>query len=986
MSISDRHRDAIDGAMQAIRSTSPNRESSTTAHAAVVSMVEEVDRDLQRCRRWLDRGLVAESVAYAADCHELLRRAVELQALCEGAEWRSWCERERLPLPPQLDGPALSRLNAAFSRLDAMLEPLREMRRSVLSNEDPVRRIDAVRRLARIDPSNRMWREHVAGLEADAVAMLVERSERALESGDLEEIEASLDRLAAPWRETVPRGLTGRLAEVRDRLRRERSDRAFEALADRAHDAMAAMDDETLEDLESRWKRLVEEGNEPPEHALASIRPPFDHLDAVRRAESADTERRRALDDLERGLDEGRSADEIERLAGGALRFDALPAGLAGRVAAVREREVGRRRRRLAATLAAVAVVGVAVVLAGGRLWSVLDRNAAARASLGELRRLLAENRSVEAASLAREISIDRPDLVDGDPSLAAAIGEAIAASEAELARRERVEAAIAASEAELAREGMTAGEIGDALDRLRQRTAEAAPRERTRLDALQDRWESRRRSRLEQDVLAARRLHTSILEATTSVPEADRRMASDERRRAVDALVAIERDVEQALREFAHLESERERFTEVSLRVQRRLERWRGVLDEQSRYEAALAAIEDPSLDEVAFHEAYRKLVAEHGAMLQADGLLEAHERGERSARASLAIAHWRDVVWPAAVVLSEPGDDGAPRSFEAASRLADQLDAHLAAHPISPYESVAVQVRDRSRHLAGLDDDADTPAEWVRHRFETSGLADLWVIPLRDGAVRYGRGFQDGRIRGAVPSLVELERPLESLAAPLISDADVVGPPEPAESTASVIATLDRIDATTPSRIEAELLNLFSEVAAERFSDPGLQLHLLRLVADVVASLDPAGEAGIEMRRWLQQVRSDHPRAMRQDWLVAAQGASTRNRRDAGRAALAAIAAVPDSSSLARRSLVSADAIRQGMGALSPAGVLSAPTAAGRRALSGRVASLPSFEVVVFDRGSDRCRTLAGELAGEAVVLPNPPPPPAPVQVFTR
>ena len=985
MSISDRHRDAVDAATRATRSTTSNREASIAVHAAVVALVEEVQDDLLRCRRWLDRGLVGESVAYAEDRHELLRRAVELQALCEGPEWRSWCEREDLPDAPAIDGPTLSRLNTAFAKSGSLLGPLRTMRRAFLANEDAVRRIETVRKLADLDSSNRMWSDHAATLEADAIAEIAERADRAMASDDLSEIEACLERLAAPWRAPTPTGLAKRLSRRRDLLRKAHSDRTFVGLADRAHEAMAAMDVETLERLESEWSAAIEQGLEPPEHALSAIAAPFDHLASVRRAASANEARRRALDDLERALDEGRRLEEIERCAAAALEFDDLPAGLAGRIAAVREREASRRNRGIAVAAVAAAALGIALVLAGGRLWSVLDRRSAAQSSTSELRRLIDEERSLDAAALARELLDDRASLVEDSPELAAAIELAIGAEREELARRARIDAALAASERELADDDLSAAEISAAMETLRRSTAEAGDRERTRVEALEAEWSAKRRRRLDADVVEARRRHADFVETIGSIPDPDRGDSPEARRSALAALAALESDLADASRTFEHLEAERDRFREISQRVERRLERWRTIVEERERYEAALAALEDPNLDEVAFHEAYRRLLSEHGAMLQADGVLESHERGERSARAALAIAHWREIVWPAAAVLGEPGDDGSPRSLEAAGRLADQLEDHLDRHPGSPYEQVATTLRDRCMHLSALATEADTAAEWIRGRFEASGLTDLWVLPLREG-VMYGRGFRDGRIQGAVPSMVELEQSLESLAAPLIPDADVVGVPKPAASVDPIVATLDRIDAVMPSQAESELLMLFADVANRRFEDPGLQLHLLRLVADVIADLDATSEAGVAMRRWLERVRTDHPRAVRQDWLVAAQGGSARNRRDAARAAAAAMEAPPDAERLAAASAARAEAIRDALAVLAPSGVLSAPSSSGRRSLSGRAATLPTFSVVVFDPGSDRCRLESGRRTDDAVILPIPSPPPVPVQVFTR
>jgi hypothetical protein len=987
MSIVDRHQRSREAVMGILGTPSSTSDAVLAARTLLEESIVETNQELRRCADWIDRGLMVEAVAHAKASHDLVQRGAELQALASRPDWIAACESSgTLPSSP-IDAAALSKLNASFAKVRGFQEPLREMRRAFLGRHSPIAQIEAVQRLADADPRSEHWRRLAESLEDEAMATIVAQSEESLASRRLPGVEDALRQVdSRRWTAAMPQGLRQRLDSMRTELRQEQAEEAFSRIADAVHEAAAAMDRPAMESLAAEWTSLVDGGFRPSAQTLALVAPSFDWLDSLRDAEREEARRASLRSDLERALDERRDADSIERLASSVIEAEGeIPPGLAGRVEAVREREASRRRRRLLFTVSWSTATVLAVATGIGFLGVFLRDRSLAKSTEAQIRSLLDSGSVIEAAQIARSIQSSRPEFVLAHPDLAAAAEEALQAESIELARGRRVADTIASSEALLNDEELSLLEIEGELDRLKRIARESDRSEARRVEALQAQWTDRREDRLLEEITLARLAIAELAGRLEDLPFPRSREDSRRSPEMIAKLAELENLIAEESVRFGHLDGQQDGFLALQVDIGKLREAWTEHADRSSALAAALASISDPQSPETEHLAAYRSLLRDHGAVLQAEGTLGDHELGERSAKAAVAIANWRDVVWPAATVTFQTGDDWYPRDFESAGRLATLLEEHLATHPFSPYRQAGEALLEESRLVAAIDSGRDSLFEEVEARLKDSGLSSLWFVRTSAGP-RYGRGLENGRMKGEVRSTADLTVPLGKLSSPILNPAEVLGAPEPTNSTVLLEEFLARLPAVPPSGLEAALLDLFSRASSTRFDDPGLQLQMLRVVASTISNLHPSSEAGVAMRKWLDQLPLKHPESLRYDWLVVAQGQSDRNRTDARRAFLLALGSVPDAAALARESRQRRAESASRLAAVAPGGILVPPDARGVRRVEGRASGRSEFWVVVFDPGSDRCRIEQASVIDGSVILPRPLPPPVPVQVFIR
>lgn len=988
MSIVDRHQLALEAVATVLASSAPRREDVHAAAALLDEVVTETSRELRRCAEWIDHGLIVEAVAHARSSHELVRRGAELLATSARPEWLAARAAAGASHGSTPDATALAKLNASFPRVRGILDPLRAMRLVFLRRESPARQIAAVQAIANADPRNGHWSRLAESLEDEAMTSLAADAEAAMASGDLAGVNSALELLSSRrWSSAVPPRLRERLQQRLDGLRRESSDRRFDQIADSVHEAMAAMDRAAIESLESQWTALVESGSRPPPRALELVASCFDWLDSLREGEREAARREAARADLERALDERREPDVVERLAAVVLSAEGeLPPGLAGRVESVRQRETSRRRRRI--LLASSTGVAVVAAVAAGVAFVVMllrERSIAERWT-SEIAALVSSGSPLEAAELAREVREDRPSLLADHPDLSAAVATALEAEQAELARRRRLAEVVASSEQLLSTEELGIPAIDSAIADLDDARQDARlSEEESLIELLRRRWQERRDDRLMEEVTAFRLLAAELAEKLGEIAAPS---ALDDRSSLPEVLAALEEleaTIADELEATEHLGPEQEILESLMLELRSRRSEWEEHVESADAFAAAVAAVGDSASSEASHLEAYRSLLRGHGARLQAAGTLGDHEVGERWAKAAVAVAHWREVVWPAAAPNFQTGDDWYPRDHAAATRLASLLDEHVAAHPLTPYRAAAESLRTECLALSSLGAADQSMAALVESRLLASGLADLWIIRTRNG-VRYGRGFENARVQGAVQSLADLAKPISALKAPLVDPSTVIGTPEPTEAMALLEEFRVRLAAIPPSKIESELVELFQRALDIRFEEPGMQLQVLRTVASLVSEMFPSSEAGVAMQRWLTHLRNDRADGLRYDWIVVGQGASDRNRSESRRAFLLAMDSPPDAKALAARSRQSRAEASSRLIPLALGGVLTAPNPSGTRSLVGPGERRIEFWTVVSAPGSDQPMLGRGQVVDGVVIPPRPLPPPVPVLFFVR
>jgi hypothetical protein len=853
--------------------------------------------------RWIDAGLLSEAVAYSVDAGNLVKRGLAIEALlaslAEGTAGRTWLGR----IPPHrgLDRRAIERLNVAHADVASAEALLAAHRASALEVASPLERMATLDRLRAKLPRNAALAEESEDLEHAIERGLRANLARADRLGDAVEIEQIRAVLASRgWATRIPENLGAEVEAVRRRLVERANSEERQALAARIHAAFAEMDRTALEELETRWNRLG--GGDLPDPAIDSA---FRWLESQRSADAADLEAARLVVDLERVLDAGLGLEEAEPIASSLARLDRTPPPrIFARLEALRQRDLEERKRRRRRRL--LLVGGTALLLIAGTAWVSLR--------LLEQQAALA---SAEAAdSFARQGEFERAaELIEG--LVASNRGDDVLLPSA----RDRYDALITAatiaievdaralSDAQsiLAEVDEIAGSVDDSSPLAEQRLAvESALRrlatiEGDRLDATRTARKSELESRLES---IDRRLAGSMRE---TVAELDREAASTpspspaaSQAALRDALQSIDDLVADARERFAAISAGRGDGDATEAFLDRLAARREAIvvriaaLDAMDLLLAELAAETD---DESRFLAAYEKLLSDHGAVLAARGVLEAHERGLEAARSGAAIRHWREIA--SRSIRAASGDGGwHPEARGDARAVVAAIADHLARFPESPHREAAARHRTYVARLADLPGDAESLRDATIDRLYDSGYGSLFRTPLSNGGFVYRRAGGNGAFDFSITNESELAAPPNRL----LPRAGV--PAQPSGQTIETMPSrllgewMPRLETADPQSIRSTLLGLIDSAARAKEDDPMLQLAFLRMLWRTYAAMPGPSESA--PTNWLDDLAASRigPRGI--DFLERSCD-GRQALADPRRLALLAIAEAPDARRLA-------------------------------------------------------------------------------------
>ena len=864
--------------------------------------IERIAEAVETALGWIDEGLLSEAVAYSLDAGNLVKRGLAIEALlasfAEETAGRAWLAT----IPPHrgLDRRGLERLNVAHADAAAVEDRLAEHRLSATSGASPLERIAVLDRLRAKLP-----RSPALAAEADDLERAIDRGlranlARADERDDLLEIEQIRSVIASrSWAARIPENLGPEVDAVRRRLVDRADGVRRDELASGIRAAFAAMDREALESLEPRWKRLGGGGD-------AAVDSAFRWLEAQRSADAADLEAAKLVAELEQILDAGRGLADAEPIASAISRLSRTPPGrIAARLEALRARDLDERRRRRRRR---VLVVGgsVVVVVAGAAWLSVrMIEQQAALSSAAAAGDLAERGDFVRASELLEELAAsdrradtllpsarDRYDAMVSEATLAIeANARAVAEAQAILADAD----AIAVSVDEIAPLAAQRLAVESALRKLATidegSLAESRRSRETELSARLDSIDRRLAESLRQAVADLDRQAAAIAMPVPGVLPQSLYDALE----ALEGLAGVARErlaeitaagaVEQAAAE-ALLDRLAARREAIVARI--------AALEAMDRILAELAAETD---DESRFLARYETLLADHGAVLAARGLLEAHERGLEAARAGGAIRHWREVA--SRSIRAASGDGGwHPEARGDARAISAAIAEHLARFPASPHREAALAHRAYVDRLAGLPGQSESQREAIVDALYDSGYAALFRTPLSNGGFVYRREGGNGPFDFAIANEAELAAPPNRLVPRTNVPAQPSG--QTVETTPSRLLAewIPRIEAADAASVRATLLGLLAEASRAKEDDPLLQLAFMRMLWRTLDTLPGPTEAAAA--GWLGDLAGARigPRGV--DFLERAPEGRPAL-ADARRLALLAIAEAPDARRLA-------------------------------------------------------------------------------------
>lgn len=961
------------------------------------SLRGEIERTVLGVRRAIDRvqdfaarGLISEAASIVEDFPDLIKHAQDIAEFpaSSPAVARFWSNSvdigaDRILLPTSEDINLLADVVGQASRLRPLLDALRT---AALRREPITTRLAILKKLREADGRNRLWLDQIDALEREWLKRIAEmRTDPHVSYAELEEAGTAL--ATRQWVAAVPRGLREEIEQLLKPMRAQSAGERYAALASEIHAASARMDRAELERLEAAWATVSHDtGHMPPEELQAVVAPGFEWLGRVAAEEREQADFTALVERLERALDDGRPAVEIER-ALSALRDSgrSAPEGVVARANARigAERDQTRRRHRLVlvSSLAAAAVL----LAAGSLAVSAYSRAQARRGAAATLTAAIEAGDALTARRIAEEIG--------ADPNLATAELAALRARSEELGRRWDEERLALASVLD-GLEAALASDPGRA--RLAQLESELTDAKgRARLDE-----ESRRIERLTQqhadramvlDELDARTADDAIARIDAALAEwplPDRWKPSEQidpdRWRAYAAVLErMQSLLEGSLREVAGAALQESR-------LKLRLEGIAGRLGEaQSRQVEVVAARQSLSDKEVGRGVTTEadlilrldRLVLEHGATLQRMGLLRAYESSQRCAEAWRAIAAWRDEVLPRVELWLK-----SPASTEFADAALRSVQDHLAGHPASPHRASAEMLVRR------LDPSSAVPL-WSANRV-SAALSDFFYSGLEEVPLRGSERFFYRRAAGSVPNLrqravenlEDLQMQPERLNGMLLDPGDeIAGTTRPCAVSDAWMSAERAASVAEEDAVQPLLLALLEKLRGGGPGDPVLRLRALR---DATMILQQSGHspngASKLLEPWMQQCSIQWSSVLEVDWPLAAYRPPA-NASALRREADAAIRSFPSLLPLVDQARIERERLRAGMQAIAPIGVLlPADGVSADRVLGDGGLSDPVVVMVVSDGPKWRLSEFAvidGRIVKQATGLPE-----GPVLVFRR
>jgi hypothetical protein len=275
---------------------------------------EKANSRLSDCVQLLRKGLRAEALQLA----DIKPRLIDLSAVLDFPELEEWVEILKfygIPVPTLLDRDAAHQLQEASVDEQPLDDLLRQHRRLAIAKAPLSWRLRVIRRLAKLDMKNPVWREDQRDWEVIRLKQIPSELAAAIESEDLEQVEELRSELASSeWIEKPIRELVQRAIDSQRAFRYQHQVANLTQIADRLHIAFSEGNEALCEGAHKDWNSHVAELVDPPPQALVeSIEPAIEWLHERIQVRETIDEHARLCSELESMLHGDAKIAEIEQ-------------------------------------------------------------------------------------------------------------------------------------------------------------------------------------------------------------------------------------------------------------------------------------------------------------------------------------------------------------------------------------------------------------------------------------------------------------------------------------------------------------------------------------------------------------------------------------------------------------------------------------------------------------------------------------------------
>jgi len=872
--------------------------------------VNDMNKNLSRCHRWILAGLYAEAVSFG-EALDLAKSASRLMLEGMFAQWSELCHVCKVGAPPHIDQSLLEAYADAWSRFHSLGATEARHRLLSLQRAPLVERLEVLGKLVDLDSRNPEWLRSVRRLQREASAGLVQIVDVALREKD--------DALAITVSQLVDAcaGAFGEHQEILGRLREfalaGKARIAGKAARDACHEmhaAATAMNLDALREASLRWQAAICEF-QPDEDVRQSAAASLQLLDAQRLREQREKNQRDTIGRLELALDQAKSFEAIQICVSAARDVDAtVPPQLSLRIAAIKDSHQAAARRTFARR--SVGLIMTTVVLAAAAWWIVQWQ--------GSLEQVNTIAREVDAMLLA------------GEPDTALKTLTSWKESHAELSSASQVQAASAKVAAALAKEKSEIVLAQEAIDRahvlaqskafpaefekvaaeLKQMSTRAPQSIRAPLLAAADQLTSQaqvsRTVSLDQARAEFMRLE-SLLNAVAPLTAAEQVDPASLTRRAAEYQSVVDAAQMAAIAAASNRDAQAiaQSLQGLALNAARLREKAEQNAKLYSESNELLRAAEKIPDSEVAYRDLYVRLLSVAGDLLNRRKQLTAYEHGLKVAEGGVGVEAWRTQM-VTAILAGRVGTMGGLTDIDfgdaaTARSLEPLLTKYLSDFPYSPYQEVAELLLGISRQMLTKSTSAEgigsAAAEWLNQ----SGWVNLGEQSLDDGRKIYRkRTNQVGNPWAqAVQSKNDLATPAQTLKPRIPLKGTLLSGNIPWPPSQVLIAVAAELPKASWRNARDLWLDMLAKQASMQTSNPILSWHIERDLwktwLDYFAQeSDPVDAAAAKWVRSLETLRS---LTASDPFVVSANDQAARS-EDVRNLALQSLAAMPNISEL--------------------------------------------------------------------------------------
>ena len=331
------------------------------------ALCREVNDDLEHADAFLKKGLTIDALKFDKERHpSLLSRAAALNI----KRFEEWCMVCRLyenwesPQPINLD--IVRRMHDAY-RSTGMLAPLLEKWRAIMRDGSTGEKLEILRGICKLDPSNKAWTANLAKLELVRLEELYDEAKEAILRKDYVGLEKLFFELSSPELKAVPNAkVMEKITAVLHEYQKNQLDVRTRRLLNEIAESYSEQNYDSLVDLFRRWEKLESDPEfELPAGAAAQLEDTCRWMRQVHEERERQEEFNLTLSSLIEHLDSEAPIHEIENLYGNLQRLDLpLPGFIMERVSDAREKAELKsarihRRRLVLGVLSIIAVIGI---------------------------------------------------------------------------------------------------------------------------------------------------------------------------------------------------------------------------------------------------------------------------------------------------------------------------------------------------------------------------------------------------------------------------------------------------------------------------------------------------------------------------------------------------------------------------------------------------------------------------------------------------